>query len=112
MGSKLCAPVSSSRPRFDDLIPFRYAIQYRLCKSRFNKIYRDIQLTGVVMQASGYLCGTLHEDAVRKAVVLNPDNSNTAMFDVQSSLVGATRMISSIVLCKARKLYLAFIYDL
>ena len=57
------------------------------------------------MQASAYLCGHSNEDAVRKAVVLNLDNSNTATFDEHSSLVGATRMISSIMLCKAQKLY-------
>ena len=49
--------------------------------------------------------GHSNEDAVRKAVVLNLDNSNTAVFDEQSSLVGATRVTSSIVLCKAQKLY-------
>ena len=68
---------------------------------------------------------------VRKAVVLNLDNSNTAMFDVQSSLVDATRIISLIVLWKVgtmsfrfdtkavrqalrlfESLHLAFIYDL
>ena len=37
---------------------------------------------------------------VRQAVVLNLDNSNTAIFDVQSSLVDATRISSSIVLWK------------
>ena len=69
-----------------------------------------------------------HEVAVRKAVVLNLDNSNTARFDV---LVDATRIISSIVLWKVgamsfrfdtkavrqalrlfESLHLAFIYDL
>ena len=68
---------------------------------------------------------------VRTAVVLNLHNINTAIFDVQSSLVDATRISSSIVLWKvgtmsfrfntkavrqaARllvSLYLAFIYDL
>ena len=69
-----------------------------------------------------------HEFAVRTAVVLNLDNSNTAIFDVQSSLVDATRIISSIVLWKVgtmsfryntkavrqapRPLHLASIYDL
>ena len=35
-----------------------------------------------------------YEVAVRKAVVFNIDSSNTAIFDIQSSLVDATRIIS------------------
>ena len=35
-----------------------------------------------------------YEVAVRKAVVFNLDIGNTAVFDIQSSLVDATRIIS------------------
>ena len=35
-----------------------------------------------------------YEVAVRKAVVVNLDSSNTAIFDIQSSFVDATRIIS------------------
>ena len=54
-------------------------------------IYRGMkhfQLTGV----RPVVCvAHSHEIAARKAVVLNLDNSNTAIFDVQRSLVDVTR---------------------
>ena len=86
---------SSRPPSFDDLISFRYAIQYWLW---FNQIQVSWYETFPVDSRRPVWHTPMRLLCVKP--LLNLDNSNIAIFDVQSSLVDATRIISSIVLWK------------